>query len=214
MHVLSLLASSSTSLLEVLLPSVPTPNSQHCSLYVVYPFFVHIVCALPSELFEKTGIKPSQIGILVVNCSLFVPTPSWCAHVMNHFKMGGNVLSFNLGGMGCSGKCVQHGTSSSRQAAHRLPLCPDVAMSTEAHQTTAMLFALSLFIRHAASPIAIDLARRMLMQVPNTYALVLSTENITQNMYKGVQRSMLIPNVLFRVGGAAMLLTNKRSEAG
>jgi hypothetical protein len=53
----------------------------------------------------------------------------------------------------------------------------------------------------------------MLLQVPNTYALVLSTENITQNMYKGTQRSMLIPNVLFRVGGAAMLLTNKRSEA-
>lgn len=65
----------------------------------------------------------------------------------------------------------------------------------------------------AASPIAIDLARRMLLQVPNTYALVVSTENITQNMYKGTQRSMLIPNVLFRVGGAAMLLTNKRSEA-
>lgn len=36
---------------------------------------------------------------------------------------------------------------------------------------------------------------------------------VSQNMYKGTQRSMLIPNVLFRVGGAAMLLTNKRSEA-
>jgi hypothetical protein len=33
---------------------------------------------------------------------------------------------------------------------------------------------------HAASPIAIDLANRMLLQVPNTYALVISTENITQ----------------------------------
>lgn len=55
------------------------------------------------ELFDKTGVKPSQVGILVVNCSLFVPTPSWCAHIMNTFKMSSNVLSFNLGGMGCSG---------------------------------------------------------------------------------------------------------------
>lgn len=72
---------------------------------------------------------------------------------------------------------------------------------------------LLLLLCRTASPIAIDLARRMLLQVPNTYALVISTENITKNMYKGTQRSMLIPNVLFRVGGAAMLLTNKRSEA-
>ncbi|WIA35765.1 hypothetical protein OEZ86_004159 [Tetradesmus obliquus] len=54
---------------------------------------------------------------------------------------------------------------------------------------------------------------QMLELYPDTYALVVSTENITQNMYKGTQRSMLIPNVLFRVGGAAMLMTNKRSEA-
>ena len=30
--------------------------------------------------------------------------------------------------------------------------------------------------------------------------------------YKGNERSMLIPNTLFRMGGAAMLLTNKWSE--
>jgi hypothetical protein len=60
------------------------------------------------DLFAKTGVKPSQIGVLIVNCSLFVPTPSWCAHIMNHFKMGSNVLSFNLGGMGCSGEPLRH----------------------------------------------------------------------------------------------------------
>lgn len=58
-----------------------------------------------------------------------------------------------------------------------------------------------------------DLARQVLTLRANTYALVVSTENITQNMYKGTDRSMLIPNVLFRAGGAAILLTNKRSEA-
>jgi len=53
----------------------------------------------------------------------------------------------------------------------------------------------------------------MLQLHPNTYALVVSTENITQNWYFGNDRSMLIPNCLFRVGGAAMLLSNKRSES-
>lgn len=47
---------------------------------------------------------------------------------------------------------------------------------------------------------------------PNKYALVVSTENITQNWYFGNNRSMLIPNVLFRLGGAGVLLTNKGKE--
>ncbi len=44
---------------------------------------------------------------------------------------------------------------------------------------------------------------------PNSTALVVSTENITQNWYFGEERSMLIPNCLFRIGGAAMVLSNK-----
>ncbi len=47
---------------------------------------------------------------------------------------------------------------------------------------------------------------------PNSTALVVSTENITQNWYFGNDRAMLIPNCLFRVGGAAVLLSNKRSD--
>jgi 3-ketoacyl-CoA synthase len=47
---------------------------------------------------------------------------------------------------------------------------------------------------------------------PNSRALVVSTENITQNWYFGNNRAMLIPNCLFRVGGAAMVLSNRRSD--
>ncbi|PWA66720.1 3-ketoacyl-CoA synthase 10 [Artemisia annua] len=54
------------------------------------------------ELFAKTRIHPKDVGILVVNCSIFNPTPSLSAMIINHYKMRGNVLSFNLGGMGCS----------------------------------------------------------------------------------------------------------------
>ena len=43
-----------------------------------------------------------QIDILVVNCSLFNPTPSLSAMIINHFKMRSNIVSYNLAGMGCS----------------------------------------------------------------------------------------------------------------
>lgn len=54
------------------------------------------------ELLAKTGVKPTDIGILVVNSSLFNPTPSLSAAVVNHYKLRGNIFSYNLGGMGCS----------------------------------------------------------------------------------------------------------------
>ncbi|XP_060208227.1 3-ketoacyl-CoA synthase 11-like [Lycium barbarum] len=117
------------------------------------------------ELLAKTGIKPKDIGILVVNCSLFNPTPSLSAMVVNHYKLRGNIVSYNLGGMGCS-----------------------------------------------AGLISIDLAKDLLQVHPNTYALVLSMENITLNWYFGNEKSMLLPNCLFRMGGAAVLLSNKRSD--
>ncbi|KAG1670968.1 hypothetical protein FOA52_011403, partial [Chlamydomonas sp. UWO 241] len=127
--------------------------------------FEAVMLTSVENLLARTGIRPGQIGIIVVNCSLFNPTPSLAALVINHFKMRSDTISYNLSGMGCS-----------------------------------------------ASPIAIDMARQMLQLYPSTYALVLSTENITQNWYFGNERSMLMPNCLFRVGGAAMLLSNKRRE--
>ncbi|GMI74512.1 3-ketoacyl-CoA synthase 9 [Hibiscus trionum] len=113
------------------------------------------------KLFANTNVKPRDIGILVVNCSLFNPTPSLSAMIINKYTMRGNVRSFNLGGMGCS-----------------------------------------------AGVIAVDLAKDMLQVHRNSYAIVVSTENITQNWYFGNKKSMLIPNCLFRVGGAAVLLSN------
>ena len=35
---------------------------------------------------------------------------------------------------------------------------------------------------------------------------------VVQNWYLGDDRSMLIPNTLFRMGGAAMILTNRLTE--
>lgn len=54
------------------------------------------------KVLKSTGVKPKDIDILVINCSLFSPTPSLCAMVINEFKLRQDVLSYNLSGMGCS----------------------------------------------------------------------------------------------------------------
>jgi predicted naringenin-chalcone synthase len=40
--------------------------------------------------------------MVITNSSLFNPTPSLSATIMNHFKMPHTTLNYNLGGMGCS----------------------------------------------------------------------------------------------------------------
>ncbi|KAI3811507.1 hypothetical protein L1987_21231 [Smallanthus sonchifolius] len=81
------------------------------------------------ELFEKTGVRPKDIGILVVNCSIFNPTPSLSAMIINHYKMRGNILSFNLGGMGCSAGIIA--VDLARDMLHANPSNLAVVVSTE-----------------------------------------------------------------------------------
>ena len=50
-----------------------------------------------------------QIDILVTNCSLYCPTPSLSAMIVNHFKMRSNIVSYSLGGMGCSAGVIAIG---------------------------------------------------------------------------------------------------------
>ena len=88
---------------------------------------------VPRHGARAAGLTPKDIDILVVNCSLFNPTPSLSAMIVNHFKMRSDLISYNLAGMGCS-----------------------------------------------AGVIAIGLAERILRSEPGKYALVVSTENITQ----------------------------------
>ncbi|KAK9066912.1 hypothetical protein SSX86_014236 [Deinandra increscens subsp. villosa] len=64
----------------------------------------------------------------------------------------------------------------------------------------------------SAGLISVDLARVLLRNHPNSNAIVISTEIITPNYYEGNEREMLLPNCLFRLGGAAVFLSNKRRE--
>eukprot|EP00667_Euglena_gracilis_P012615 EG_transcript_12974 len=124
-----------------------------------------VIFEIVQDVLARTGTHPRQIDVLVVNCSLFSPTPSLCAMIAHKFNMRSDLLTYNLSGMGCS-----------------------------------------------AGVIAVGLAKELLCW-SNSLALVVSTENITQNMYMGNDRGMLLQNTLFRCGGAAILLSNRWRDA-
>ena len=64
--------------------------------------------------------------------------------------------------------------------------------------------------RASASLLSVDLASELLRANPNSIAVVVSTELISQSLY-GHEKGMLLQNTLFR-GGAAVMLTNKASR--
>lgn len=64
----------------------------------------------------------------------------------------------------------------------------------------------------SAGIVSISLARDLLKVHKNSTALVLSMEAVTPNGYRGKIKSMLISNTLFRMGGAAILLSNMKKD--
>lgn len=66
----------------------------------------------------------------------------------------------------------------------------------------------------SAGILSICLAKDLLKVHKNSLALVLSMEAVTPNGYAGKEKSMLLPNVLFRMGGAAILLSNRKQDKG
>ncbi|XP_047178650.1 3-ketoacyl-CoA synthase 7 [Vigna umbellata] len=64
----------------------------------------------------------------------------------------------------------------------------------------------------SAGLLSINLARDQLKVHNNSLALVLSMEAVASNGYRGNDKSMLIANVLFRMGGVAILLSNRKQD--
>ncbi|KAL1528946.1 hypothetical protein AB1Y20_010268 [Prymnesium parvum] len=139
-------------------PHIAPDESMHAARQEAEMVFIKCV----GQLLRQTNVRAKEVDFLIVNCSLFSPTPSLCAMISNQFGMRTNVKTFNLSGQGCS-----------------------------------------------ASLIAVDLAAELLQNNPHTTALVVSTEIISQSLYHGHEKAMLLQNTLFRCGGAAVMLSNK-----
>ena len=77
-----------------------------------------------------------QIGVVMVSCTCFAPSPSLAAMLVHRFGLPATVLTYNFGGMGCS-----------------------------------------------SSLVCVDLAQHLLAALPNTLALIVNHENISNNMW-------------------------------
>ena len=53
------------------------PTHKYCTLDAARDEVDLVVFSALDDLFAKTGIRPDAIDIVVVNCSLFCPTPSF-----------------------------------------------------------------------------------------------------------------------------------------
>lgn len=71
-----------------------------------------VMFSVVRDLLESTGVRARDVGILIVNCSLFNPTPSLSAMIVNHFKMRSDIKSYNLAGMGCSAGMISVGLAN------------------------------------------------------------------------------------------------------
>lgn len=65
-----------------------------------------VIFDVVEQALRRANCAPKDIDFLIINCSLFSPTPSLCAMVLNHFKMRSDVGTYNLSGMGCAASLI------------------------------------------------------------------------------------------------------------
>ncbi|OEL17866.1 3-ketoacyl-CoA synthase 6 [Dichanthelium oligosanthes] len=126
-----------------------------------------VIFSAVDDVFARTTVRPEEINVLIVNCSIFTPTPVFADMVVNRYKLRADVQNVNLSGMGCS-----------------------------------------------AGLVSVGLAKNLLQVAPpGTQVLIVSTEILSSQYYVGSEREMLLPNCLFRMGAAAMIMSNSPERA-
>lgn len=88
-----------------------------------------VIFDVVEKALQQSKVHPRDIDILIINCSLFSPTPSLCAMVLSHFGMRSNVVTYNLSGMGCSASLIS--IDLAKQLLGRSPSQRALVVSTE-----------------------------------------------------------------------------------
>eukprot|EP00956_Cyclotella_meneghiniana_P006546 scaffold8637_cov92-Cyclotella_meneghiniana.AAC.2 len=90
-----------------------------------------VIFDIVESALKKAKLHPKDIDILVINCSLFSPTPSLCAMVISKFGMRQDIQSFNLSGMGCGASLISVGLAKDMLQRHRFRGGKALVVSTE-----------------------------------------------------------------------------------
>jgi len=179
-----------------------------------------IMYEIVDDLLKKTGRDPKEIDAVITSCSCFAPTPSMAAMLVNKFRMRRDVLTYSMAGMGCSSSlvCID-------LAKHLLQALPNRRILVVNHENiTNNWYEKKIFflLRSRARG---GRGRGKTKTVSSSF-LPFSTLSRTtipffpfqipknnKNRYVGQDRSMLVVNCLFRLGGACALMSNHPADA-
>jgi hypothetical protein len=167
--------------------------------------FEQICFSAVQDLLSKTGVDPKRIRFVVTNSSLFNPTPSLSAMIMNKFKMGPKT---QVRRACCAAQLLSTASGCRQLSAPARRFCllaekwPGIAQVCsrvfillsvwrDTPQNLPQNFALG-GMGCSAGVIALDLAKQLLEHNPGEYCLVVSHENITNAHYKGRDRAMQV----------------------
>lgn len=90
-----------------------------------------VIFDIVESALKKAKCHPKEVDVLVINCSLFSPTPSLCAMVISKFGMRQDIQSFNLSGMGCGASLISVGLAKDMLQRRRFSGGKALVVSTE-----------------------------------------------------------------------------------
>ncbi|KAK9086392.1 hypothetical protein Syun_028786 [Stephania yunnanensis] len=88
---------------------------------------------MAEDFLVKNKISPKSIDILVVNCSIFCPTPSISSMFVKRIGLRSNIRSYNLTGMGCSAGLLSVSLAKDLLKIHKNSLALVVSLESLTH---------------------------------------------------------------------------------
>lgn len=152
------------------------------------------------QALKKAGVKPKEVDFLVVNCSLFSPTPSLCSMIINHFGMKPDISSYNISGMGCSAGLIS--VELCRNLLDSRPNSIAVVVSTE-------IITPNLYVGNERS----FLLQNLLFRCGKDYNLLIFYLIFSYYYVGFFPSSFFFFLYSFSVGGAALVLSNRLRDS-